>query len=602
MISKFNTFNDFKNGNLHFGDNLISFQGSISGGAVDNDLVMEWTTTSDGDSIELSSPVNTIIYNYDVDWGDGSSESNVTTNDKTHTYTTAGTYEVRIKSSSSSFCLDMSLSTSANRVQLKKFKNWGNVALQSVRNMFMNATSMVYEATDYPNLTALSSSATYKSARQMFRNCTSMTDLDISNWQNTELLTTSNAWQYFLFDCHNLATFNGSNLTCASSCTTFIYFAHDVGKNVGCNFTMDDCSFTGATDLSNFFQSLKLNTTFSVQNWTLNPTPNTCNMTNLFYNVDSNAGTGNINLDLSGWTNTACSKSFSNMYRGCNALGEINMTNWNTENVTNFSFMFYTNYQVTKLEGLSGWSSASATTCVSMFYFAYKMSFPTGTSNFGTAWATNLGAVNFTNFMTRCGFGQAGGYGNAPDVTNWDMSSVTSITSMFSEARFTNALEPQSWDVSSVTGSVANFMLGNDGTTGTLDLSAWNFTNAVTNMTNFIRGTEISELIFSNNADFSGVTTMAYFGYVAPNLTTLTFGASISFASCTSWVNAFTSVTLDTASYDAILIRNDATNTNTPVTLTAGGSKYTKAPSSSATARANLVTLGWTITDGGATP
>ena len=49
-------------------------------------------------------------------------------------------------------------------------------------------------------------------------------------------------------------------------------------------------------------------------------------------------------------------------------------------------------------------------------------------------------------------------------------------------------------------------------------------------------------------------------------------------------------------------LRNDATNTNTPVTLTAGSAQYTKAPSAAETARAALVAAGWTITDGGPTP
>ena len=66
-----------------------------------------------------------------------------------------------------------------------------------------------------------------------------------------------------------MQTFNASNLVCAASCTSFVYFAAQVGKNVGCNITMDDCSFTGVTDMSNFFTSAKANTIFSTKNWIL---------------------------------------------------------------------------------------------------------------------------------------------------------------------------------------------------------------------------------------------------------------------------------------------------------------------------------------------
>ena len=564
--------------------------------SVDNDLVMEWTTASDGDSIELTS-WSALSNDYNVDWGDSSSETNVTDTSKTHTYTTAGTYEVRIKSSSTSFSLNMSSSATSNRVQLTKFKNWGNVALQSVRGMFTNSTAMVYEATDYPNLTALSSvsSSSYKSANQMFRGCFAITQLDVSNWQNVDELTYSTSWQYFAYDCKNMQTFNASNLVCAASCTSFVYFAAQVGKNVGCNITMDDCSFTGVTDMSNFFTSAKANTIFSTKNWILKNASGGTNTVNLFYNVDSNAGTGDIDLDLSGWTNTSCVNSFSNTFRGCDAFGEINMSNWDTSNVTTLSYMFYGNNQVTKIEGLEDWNSSSVTTMTNAFYLAYKLSFPTSTSNFGTAWGTNLGScTNFSNTFNQCGKSLPG---SPPDVSNWDMSGATTIAGMFNTSKFTSSIDPSNWNVSSLTGSQSSIFLNMDGLSGALDLSAWNFTNAVTHLTNFARGTDITSLTFSNSADFSGVINMSYFGYVATNLTTLTFGASVSFASCTTWVNAFTSVTLDIASYDALLIRNDATNSNTPVTLTAGTSSFTCAPSAAATAEAALVALGWTIND-----
>ena len=603
MISKFNVFNDFTNGNMHIGDTHVSFKGSISSETIDNDLVMEWEVASDGDSIELSGVASTTLdYDYDVDWGDGTTESNITINDKTHTYTTAGAYEVRIKSSSTSFALDMSSASASNRLLLKELKNWGNVALQSLANMFMYCDQMTYTATDYPNVTSLNASSTYKSARQMFRGCKAITTMDLSMWQDLDQLSRTTAWEYFAYDCEGLTTFNFSNFTASASCTSFQYFLAESGLTSGCAITMNDVSMTGVTEMRYFFRNIKISASPSLARWTLKNANGGTYAQGLFYTLKSLLGTGEYDLDLSTWTNTKCIYYLNNFMRGSDAIGELNLTGWDTSNVTNLSYAFYTNYQITKIEGLSGLSSASLTTCASMFYYTYKMSFPTATSNFGTAWATNLGAVNFLNFMGRCGYGQAGGYGLAPDVSNWDMSSVTNIGAMFSQSRFTSAIDPSGWDVSSITGSIGNFLYGNDGTTGTLDLSGWNFTNAVTNMVNFVRGAEITELIFSNSADFSGVTNMSYFAYTTSNLTTLTFGASVSFASVTTWTNAFTSITLDTTSYDAILVRNDATNSNTPVTLTGGNAKYTKPTSAPATARADLVALGWTILDGGATP
>ena len=57
---------------------------------------------------------------------------------------------------------------------------------------------------------------------------------------------------------------------------------------------------------------------------------------------------------------------------------------------------------------------------------------------------------------------------------------------------------------------------------------------------------------------------------------------------------------LNVTSYDNFLIRAAATNTNS-VSLNANLSQYSCATSAGATARATLVTAGWTITDAGCT-
>ena len=60
--------------------------------------------------------------------------------------------------------------------------------------------------------------------------------------------------------------------------------------------------------------------------------------------------------------------------------------------------------------------------------------------------------------------------------------------------------------------------------------------------------------------------------------------------------NAFYTVTLATGDYDELLLKLDNGGQST-VTLNGGSSKYSAG--AAATARASLVTKGWTITDGG---
>ena len=65
---------------------------SISGGVSAALAFLEYTTASVSSFV-----IKTIgTVNYDVDWGDGSTETGVTTNNKNHTYSTAGVYVIKI--------------------------------------------------------------------------------------------------------------------------------------------------------------------------------------------------------------------------------------------------------------------------------------------------------------------------------------------------------------------------------------------------------------------------------------------------------------------------------------------------------------------------
>ena len=59
-----------------------------------------------------------------------------------------------------------------------------------------------------------------------------------------------------------------------------------------------------------------------------------------------------------------------------------------------------------------------------------------------------------------------------------------------------------------------------------------------------------------------------------------------------------TGVSIITGQYDIFLLLFDATNSNSGVTITMGASTYTGG-SGAATARANIIAKGNTITDGG---
>lgn len=71
---------------------------------------------------------------------------------------------------------------------------------------------------------------------------------------------------------------------------------------------------------------------------------------------------------------------------------------------------------------------------------------------------------------------------------------------------------------------------------------------------------------------------------------------SITMADCGNFFRFLLNCTVPTDQYSKLLINIEANNTNTSETFNGGSSKYN---SSASTARADLVTRGWTIIDGG---
>ena len=118
-----------------------------------------------------------------------------------------------------------------------------------------------------------------------------------------------------------------------------------------------------------------------------------------------------------------------------------------------------------------------------------------------------------------------------------------------------------------------------DATSFNQDLSSWN----TSNVRSFNRMFE-GATSFDQNIGSWDVTSIVAFAGGATNM----FGAT----------GTSKAVTLSTANYDALLIGWAAQSVNSGILFSGGDSQYT-AGGAAATARATLVTAGWTITDGG---
>tara|TARA_R110000824_G_scaffold32024_1_gene103702 strand:- start:309 stop:1967 length:1659 start_codon:yes stop_codon:yes gene_type:complete len=530
-------------------------------------FVTEWTVGA-GDTIKLysydASPSG-FTMDYDVDWGDSSSDSNVTTVDKTHTYSSAGTYQVVITNQFGS--LNMSRASVTEKGYLTNMVQWGTDNVwSSLYKMFESCTLMEYTATDSPNLTALVENT---QMRQTFYNCESAVNLDLSNWTNTSNIT----YMYYAFGLMdslrtlNLTGWDTSNVTYIGN------MCYQSGDPVnGCDFTMPSLDMSSATTATNVFRGCFVKS-MDISGWTWRAAG--ISLSSFLQDIDEGSSSGSFTINAANWL-PASGGSITNLasfLRNTEATS-IDLTGIDTSNVTTFSYAFYYNLNLTHITGLSSFDASSVTTIDNMFRQAKVLNFGAGvTTNFGSDWGPNLGScANFTNTFLETGLTTPGSA--VPYVTNWDVSGATNMTSVFYNLKWTGGGNP--------------------------DTSAWEIPGTVTTLANFIRGSSFTELDLSNaNVDFSGVTNFTSFAHNTTGLTRFILNGTLAkpgFTSVTLLNNAFYTVTLATGDYDELLLKLDNGGQST-VTLNGGSSKYSAG--AAATARASLVTKGWTITDGG---
>jgi hypothetical protein len=185
------------------------------------------------------------------------------------------------------------------------------------------------------------------------------------------------------------------------------------------------------------------------------------------------------------------------------------------------------------------------------------------------------------------------------NVADWDTSANTNFQNFMYGCKWTGGGNPDvsNWDVSNVTTFYGAFRSSN---VSLLDTSSWSITSNCTTMSYFLQSADYNGDLDFGNCDFSGVTNFSNFGY-QQEITGLALDPAVSFAAVTTMINFITgNPSLTTTDYDALLLRLAATATNTGVTLTVTNSNYTLGGAVE-TARDTTLIAGrsWTINDNG---
>lgn len=560
---------------------------------------MIFTITTPSDAYTFNVRSLTGASNYDIDWGDGSPiETGVTAATKPHIYATAGLYEIKI---TGSIYLRNTSTTDSQRYT--EFKQWGTATtITGIRETFYNCSNMTYTATDAPNFNFTVTSA-YRGPYRLFNNCDSITSLDLSNWDTSQFegVTTQGVFQNSgAITYINITGWDVSNLTSATN-----WFAGIGNSGPGCTIIAPNLDWSSCTSLSQHFYNSNI-VSVSINNWTLNPAGT--NLQQIFRNIgNAVAATGGLDIDISGWTNTgSMNASSGNLFMlSARGISSINMTGWDWSGVTIFNSFASNCFYLEEIIGLNDFRWDSATSTSNAFTNTYRLHFKN--HNFHNDFGANWSSTAFSQAFYRNGYALAeADRGPIPNVTNWDMSNATNVSQFFRESRYTDGqtfAPSTSWNLSNISGT--NLQLFAIGTAGfeTWDWSNVTITNAITSMSQFLQNNNatpftLETVIFGANCDFSAVTTWLNAFNNQRVLTSVQFDSAVSFAAVTTFSGAFTSAPLDLTSYDNLLLRNDATNNNTGVPLTANLAQYTIAVSGAA--RTQLVTgQSWSITDAG---
>ena len=274
------------------------------------DFVTTWAVPAD--DLEISIPIfsgvfSGLTYNYNVDWGDGMSDSAVAVGES-HTYGAAGTYMVRISGTFPRIYFN----NGGDKEKIIAINQWGNQVWDSMGSAFYGASNLVGQARDVPDLSSVSTMAIMFFGADAFNQ-------DIDNW-------------------------NVSNVTNMSS----MFFGADAfNQNIG------SWDVSSVTDMSNMFAATDAFNQ-NIGNWTVS---SVINMSGMFSNATA------FNPDIGNWDVSSVT-DMSNMFNGADAFNQ-DIGNWDVSDVTDMFNMF--GGATAFNQNIGNWDVSSVTSMFSMF-------------------------------------------------------------------------------------------------------------------------------------------------------------------------------------------------------------------------------------------
>ncbi len=228
-------------------------------------------------------------------------------------------------------------------------------------------------------------------------------------------------------------------------------------------------------------------------------TENVTNMSYMFYNCRSLTSLNTSNF------NTANVTDMSWMFAVCSSLTSLNLSNFNTANVTDMSYMFYACGSLTSLN-LSNFNTENVTNMEIMFSHCSNLA-SLDVSNFNTGNVTSMTSM-FDGCSSLTGI----------DVSSFNTANVTIMTAMFSDCSSLTSLDLSNFNTGNVT--YLNSMFSGCTNLTSLDLSNFNTEN-VTDMDFMFHNCSSLTSLDLSNFNTENVTDMSSMFYLCTSLTSL---------------------------------------------------------------------------------
>ncbi len=464
------------------------------------------------------------IYDYSIDWGDGNSDSNITS-DITHQYVNPGIYTVSITGDFPRIYFDLAGTNSALIISVDQ---WGDISWSSMEGAFADCVNLDVIAIDVPDLSRVTS------ANQMFNNCQTLKgNTSFNKWDVSNLQDVAQMFSGTLLFSQNLSSWDTSNITTMYRMFHESGFDNSLGNwdisNVNSLNGIFEGSALSTVNYDNtligwdYLNVLQPNLTFDAgtsqfcnatsarqsiidgYNWIINDSGENCPSFQPFvttwktdnpgtsddntialltfggsFNIDW--GDGNIETDVFG----AIQHSYANIgvytVSISGSVGSMRLQSFDGNQVTS---------DAAKLIEINQWGDIQWGNMSSAF---------SGCTNLDVVAGDTPDLSNITSLFSM--FDGCESLTDNPSFNDWDISTIENLTQVFNNCTTFNA-NISNWDVSNVT-TMGN--LFQNCPEFNQDISNWNVSNVIAMHSMFSGATKFNQPIGSWNV--SNVTIM----------------------------------------------------------------------------------------------